>query len=347
MQRGLHDFQLIESRNIVVKSGKQRIIFDPNKIHGSFQSRNTITCISHAHSDHTAGFQSALRKIVTPATLDIYRTIRKKPRNVHPIVPGDSISLEDGGLLKIQPAGHMLGAAQFLLERNGKRLVFTGDFNLSSSLTAEAANPIPCDVLLMEATYGRPDAVFPPREQVYSEIAEWVSQKLKAKQIPLFQVYAAGKAQEVIRILNTFLTIPVVVDSTIAKIAQVYQNHGIALGYLADNTPEGREVIAHGECAYLTSKRNQQPRALNGRKFARAVTTGWAKIFPMKNVDKSFVLSAHADFQQLVDYVKIAKPLAAFITTGNRVTFGAVLEKLNIKQLVPQRRPQMELVDFL
>jgi len=312
MQSDLSDFQLIESPNIVVKAGKQRLVFDPNKTLSNLHSKNNITCISHAHSDHTAGFQSALRKIVTPATLDIYRTIRKKPHNVQPIVPGASISLEDTGSLSIQLAGHMLGAAQFILERNGKRLVFTGDFNLSSSLTTEG-----------------------------------VSQKLKTKQIPLFQVYAAGKAQEVIRILNTFLTIPVVVDSTIAKIAQVYQNHGIPLGYLADNTPEGQEVITHGECAYLTSKRNQQPRTLRGRKFARAVTTGWAKLFPMKNVDKSFVLSAHADFQQLVDYVKIAKPRSVFVTTGNRVTFGAVLEKLNIKQLVPQRRPQMELVDFI
>jgi Cft2 family RNA processing exonuclease len=347
MQSGSSDFQLIDSPNVVVKAGKQRLLFDPRKIQGGLHSRNSLTCISHAHSDHTAGFQSALRKIVTPATLDIYHTFRKKPRHVQPILPGDSISLEDAGLLRIQPAGHMLGAAQFILERNGKRLVFTGDFNLSSSLTAEAAIPIPCDVLLMEATYGRPDAVFPPREQVYSEIAEWVSQKLKANEIPLFHVYAAGKAQEVIRILNTFLTIPVVVDSTIAKIAQVYKNHGIPLSYLAENTPEGREVVTRGECAYLTSKRNQQPRLLQKRKFARAVTTGWAQLFPMKNVDKSFVLSAHADFQQLVDYVKVAKPRAVFITTGNRVTFGAVLEKLKIKQLIPQHRPQMELVDFL
>jgi len=234
MLSGSSDFQLIESPNIVVKAGKQRLVFDPNKTLSSLHTKNSLTCISHAHSDHTAGFQSTLRKIVTPATLDIYSAIRKKPHNVQQITQGDSISVEDAGSLSVQPAGHMLGAAQFILERNGKRLVFTGDFNLSSSLTTDAATPIPCDVLLMEATYGRPDALFPPREQVYSEIAEWVSQKLKARHTPLFQVYASGKAQEVIRILNTFLTIPVVVDSTIAKIAQVYENHGISLGYLQD-----------------------------------------------------------------------------------------------------------------
>jgi len=121
MHSSSSDFQLIESPNVVVKAGQQRLAFDPNKIHSSLRSGNTITCISHAHSDHIAGFQSALRKIVTPATLDIYRTIRKKPRNVQPIVPGDSILLEGAGSLRIQPAGHMLGAAQFILERNEKR----------------------------------------------------------------------------------------------------------------------------------------------------------------------------------------------------------------------------------
>ncbi|MFX0170163.1 MAG: MBL fold metallo-hydrolase [Candidatus Hodarchaeota archaeon] len=347
MQGSLPDFQLIESRNIVVKAGSQRIIFDPNKVHSRWRSERTLACISHAHSDHTVGFQSALPKIATPATLDIYQALRGHSHNVQPIFPGDSISLMDGGSLHIKPAGHMLGAAQFVLERKEARLVYTGDFNLSSSLTIEGAIPIPCDVLLMEATYGRPDAVFPPREKVYSEIAEWTSQELKARRIPAFQVYAAGKAQEVIRILNTLLTIPVVVDSTIAKIGKVYQNHKIPLEFLDENTPEGREVIKQGGHAYLTSKKIQQPRTFSGHKYTRAVTTGWAKLFPMKNVNKSFVLSAHADFHQLVEYLNEAQPHAVFITCGDRVTFGAVLEKLNIKQIIPQRRRQLDLSDFI
>ena len=199
----------------------------------------------------------------------------------------------------------------------------------------------------MEATYGRPDAVFPPREKVYSEIAEWTSRELKAGRIPAFQVYAAGKAQEVIRIINTLLTVPVIVDSTIAKVAKVYQHHKIPLDFLDENTVEGREVIKQGGYAYLTSRKIQIPRTLSGRKYARAVTTGWAKLFPMKYADKSFILSAHADFQQLVEYLKEAKPRAVFLTCGDRVTFGAVLDKLNVKQIVPQRRRQLDLSDFI
>jgi hypothetical protein len=67
----------------------------------------------------------------------------------------------------------------------------------------------------------------------------------------------------------------------------------------------------------------------------------------MKKYDKSFILSAHADFQQLVDYVTQTQPRAVHLTCGNTVTFGAVLEKLNIKQIVPKQRKQLELSDFL
>ena len=347
MQRPPSDFKLISSRNILIRAGKQQLLFDPTKIHRHWVSQNTIACISHAHADHIAGFRSSIQKIVTPETLELYKALATTPRKVQPIVPGQSLPLTGEGSIQIHPAGHMLGAAQFVIERNGARLVYTGDFNLRSSMTAKGANPLPCDVLLMEATYGRPDAVFPPREQVYSEIAEWTSHELKAQKIPAFQVYATGKAQEVIRIVNTFLTTPVVVDPTIAKVSKVYQQHGIPLEFFDERTDEGREVMRQGGYVYLSSKRMNQTRSLSGHQFSRAVTTGWAKLFPMKKVDKAFILSAHADFQQLVQYIEIAKPRSVYLTCGDTVTFGAVLEKLNVKQIIPQRRRQLELSDFL
>lgn len=341
------DFKLMSFRNLVIAAGKQRLLFDPTKIHSKWQSTNTIACISHAHSDHIAAFRSGLQKITTPATLDIYKVISRTPRKVQPIVPGKKIPLIDGGSLQIHPAGHMLGAAQFVLERNGARLVYTGDFNLHSSLTAKGAKPIPCDVLLMEATYGRPDAVFPPREQVYSEIAEWTSRQLKTGNIPAFQVYATGKAQEIIRVINTYLTVPVVVDSTIAKVSKIYKQYEIPLEFFSERTEAGQEIMRQGGYVYLSSKIPKHAKTRFGYRYIRAATTGWAKIFQLKKVDKSFVLSAHADFHQLVQYVETAQPRAVYLTCGDTVTFGAVLDKMNVKQLVPQQRRQLELSDFL
>jgi Cft2 family RNA processing exonuclease len=347
MQSPFADFQLIKSRNIAIRVGDRRLLFDPTRIHASWRSPQTTICISHAHFDHIAGFKSNAHKIVTPETLEIYKSIIGKPTNVHTIQPGKSHAFDDGGTIQLHPAGHMLGATQFVVEKNGTRLVYTGDFNLQSTMTAQGAQPIPCDVLLMEATYGRPDAVFPPREQVYVEIADWVSQELKSGKIPVFRVYATGKAQEIIRIINTFLTVPVIVEPTIAKISKVYQDFKIPLEFFNEWSDEGREIMRQGGYVYLSSKNHPHSKSSSGHPISRAVASGWAKIFPMKKFDKSFILSAHADFQQLVDYVTKAQPHAVFLTCGNIITFGAVLDKLNIKRIVPRRRRQLELFDFL
>ncbi|MFX1565153.1 MAG: MBL fold metallo-hydrolase [Promethearchaeota archaeon] len=347
MKGPYEDFQLIESRNIAIRAGIQRLLFDPEKILKRWRTPQTTICISHAHSDHIAGFKSNIRKIVTPETLEIYKSLAGKSPNVHTIHLGKQFTSNDGVSIQLQPAGHMLGAVQFIVERNGARLVYTGDFNLQSTMTANGAKPIPCDVLLMEATYGRPDAVFPPREQVYTEIVEWISQELKEGKIPVFRVYATGKAQEIIRIINTFLTVPVIVESTIAKISKVYQQNNIPLNFFDQQSDEAREIIRQGSFVYLTSGNLSDARSQFAHPITKAVATGWARIFPMKKFDKSFVLSAHADFHQLIDYVKQAKPRAVYLTCGNTVTFGAVLEKLNIKQIVPTSRRQLELSDFI
>ncbi|MFX1510022.1 MAG: MBL fold metallo-hydrolase [Promethearchaeota archaeon] len=347
MRSPFADFQVIKSRSIAIRAGDQRLLFDPIKVLNRWRSPKTTICISHAHADHITGFKTNIRKIVTPQTLEIYKSLAGKPSHVHTIQPNQLYSFDDGVSIKLEPAGHMLGAVQFVVEKNGTRLVYTGDFNMQPTMTAEGANPIPCDVLLMEATYGRPDAVFPPREQVYGEIAEWISQELKQRKVPVFRVYATGKAQEIIRIINTFLTVPVIVEPTIAKISQVYQQNAIPLNFFSEKSREGREIIRQGGFAYLTSDSAPITKSRFAHPVSRAVATGWAKIFPMKKFDKSFVLSAHADFHQLVDYVKKAQPRAVHLTCGNTVTFGAVLEKLNVKQVEPKHRKQLELSDFL
>ena len=340
-------FLLLDFQDIVVAAGSHRILFDPSRSHQDKHASDRIACISHAHSDHTAGFSSSIQKVATQVTTDIHEALGGRPHHVLPVAPGQPIALGEDGSLQVYPAGHMLGAVQFVAEWNGSRLVYTGDFNLAPTLLTEGATPQPCDVLLMEATYGRPGAVFPPREAVYAEMVEWTSHVLKAKKIPTFQVYAVGKAQEIIRLINTYLTVPVVVDDPVGKVSDVYRRHNMPLEYLAAHTKAGRETIRQGSYVYVTSRRFDRQKLPGNQRFLRAAATGWAHFYQIRTVDKAFVLSAHADFSELVRYVQEAKPKAVYVTCGDRTTFGAVLEKLHVKQLIPERNRQLELSDFV
>ncbi len=347
MPESLSNFELLGHKDIIIAAGQRRFLFDPIKIPQHLSKDKSIICVSHAHSDHTASLCSSIAKYVTPVTLDIYKALGGQTIRANTINLGDTIQLTDDLTLTAFSAGHMLGAAQFAIERNGTRLVYTGDFNLNPMLTASEAESQLCDILLIEATYGRPEAKFPPREQVYSEIVEWISHELKKSKIPTFQVYATGKAQEIICLINKYLTVPVIVDPNIAKVSEVYRSHNVPLEYYPINSKTGKEIIRDGGFVYLSSHRVNRQQIPFHHRIIRAVATGWAKIFPMKNVDKAFVLSAHADFHQLIKYVQEAKPKAVYLTHGDTITFGAILDKLHIKQVKPYLRKQLHLSDFL
>src|SRR5271165_2773322 len=98
--------------------------------------------------------------------------------------------------LTLFSAGHVLGSAQLMIEGESGSFVYTGDFKLEPSYTAEAPEVKRCDVLLMECTYGRPHYVFPPRADVANAMVAWARAALEDGTVPIFFAYSLGKAQE-------------------------------------------------------------------------------------------------------------------------------------------------------
>ena len=54
------------------------------------------------------------------------------------------------------PAGHVLGAAQVLMEYGGSRAVVSGDYKRQPDPTCAPFEPVACDVFVTEATFGLP-----------------------------------------------------------------------------------------------------------------------------------------------------------------------------------------------
>jgi Cft2 family RNA processing exonuclease len=114
--------------------------------------------ISHAHSDHIGRHELAF---CTPATAQLYQH-RMGPRRVKDMPY--RLTLEwDGMRLTTYPAGHIFGSAMLLAEEDGQSLLYTGDFKLGESATAERAEPPRADILVMESTFGHPQYRLPPR----------------------------------------------------------------------------------------------------------------------------------------------------------------------------------------
>ena len=100
------------------------------------------------------------------------------------------------------PAGHVFGSAMLHVAGPQGTLLYTGDFKLRPSATAEPRRPPRVDVLVMESTYGEPRYRLPPRDEAIAQLVGIVQRTLEAGRTPVVHAYVLGKAQEVTRILS-------------------------------------------------------------------------------------------------------------------------------------------------
>ena len=99
------------------------------------QVSRDIAVVSHAHSDH---IQSHGFTLSTPATAALMRHRLGRRGRCRPLPFGRRTEFP-GFALTLFPAGHVLGSAQALVEVDGVRLLYSGDFKLRRQRSAEVS----------------------------------------------------------------------------------------------------------------------------------------------------------------------------------------------------------------
>ncbi len=274
---------------------------------GLDSSHGEINFLSHAHSDHTNGLRRLEQIISTNETIEL--AALKAKSTTHPST-------------KMIDAGHILGARQLVIEGDGVKTIYTGDFCTKPTIFGFKADLPQCDHLIMEATYGDPAYVMPPIEEVHDQIGKWLSSNPSSNL--LFGCYELGKAQEVIKILNEFGVAPAVTEKT-DRFCSVYEKYGLPLERVVVGSDEGEEVMSRPFAAIVPmSKAKRYFAARMAEAFQRktlcAVVTGWALHYRF-NTDNAFALSDHADFNDLVYFIEQsgAKKIDFFCGDGSKV----------------------------
>lgn len=130
-------------------------------------------------------------------------------------------------------AGHVLGAAMFLIEIAGVRLLYTGDYSREEDrhLMAAETPAVKPEVLICESTYGV--AMHQPRAERELRFTSLVHEVVKRGGRCLIPVFALGRAQELLLILDEYWQahpelhpIPIYYASPMAnKCMAVYQTY--------------------------------------------------------------------------------------------------------------------------
>ncbi|XP_061385325.1 uncharacterized protein LOC133320744 [Danaus plexippus] len=118
---------------------------------------------------------------------------------------GQTLKFTDCGIsVTCLSAGHVLGACMFIVQIDGVRVLYTGDFSCEVDRHVPVADipTIPIDVLISESTYGI--RVHEPRDQREKRFLKSVDDIISRKGKCLMPVFALGRAQELMFILDEY-----------------------------------------------------------------------------------------------------------------------------------------------
>ncbi len=282
--------------------------------------------ISHAHSDHIELHREI---IVSPATSQLMRARLSGEWLEHVLPFHQPLELSRGEMqceITLLPAGHIFGSAMSLIRAGSESLLYTGDFKLREGLSAERCEPRHADILIMETTYGRPQYQFPPSNEVIQGVIRFCREALDNDETPVLLGYSLGKSQELLCGLGE-AGLPLMLHGTVHRLTKIYEQFGQCFPpyerYEA-GAAQGKVLLCSPSVAGSAMLRNLGRTRL-------AVLTGWA-VDPncrfRYQAHAAFPLSDHADFPDLLEFVKQVAPKKIYTLHGFAAEFAQTLRDL-------------------
>jgi putative mRNA 3-end processing factor len=294
--------------------------------------------VSHAHSDHLGAHDEVL---LTEATAALMRA-RIGGRRIERALAYGAATQLNGAVVRLLPAGHITGSAQIHLETEAGSLLYTGDFKLRGSRSAEACQWREADTLVMETTFGLPKYRMPPTRQVEEEVVHFCRESLEAGLTPVLFAYSLGKAQEAVWMLLEN-GLPPMLHSATYKMTEICRSllPEFPGGYLPWDAARaaGRVLLLPPGRAARTLLQKLGP-------TRTAVLTGWA-LDPGARFrygsDAAFAWSDHADYPDLLRYVELVQPKRVLTLHGFAAAFAADLRSRGIEAWALSQENQLEL----
>jgi len=329
---------------IEVLGGDFACHLDPRSLMTKDLLPNGVFCTSHAHSDHIPTKYERKGENRVMGTEFTRRFISE--------VKGKTLLPQEHPGVSMLNAGHVTGSVMFEMDM-GKKVLYTGDFCTRDRFRIEGAKPRKVDYLLMEATYGKPEYVFPPTDGMFKIMRDWIEDSLSQNySVVLFTSSNLGKTHELIHALKDFGPH---VHGTISGTSRILQKCGLDLDYIDDDgcDPDGPFVLIGANSSQAFADIMQRHKGV--RKMRKASVTGWAvgrhdsvSRSRRYGMDEAFAISDHSDYNELIKFVKDCSPEKVFLEHGYSVELAEHIRKeLGIEACpVPNPKGQQSLMNY-
>lgn len=203
--------------------------------------------LSHSHLDHcgmvpVVGRRNVTDLVTTPVTSDVANILLEdsikvskqegypQPFSKHDIraMNRSTVTAEHGdarmtGQLEtaVHPAGHIPGSSMFEVV-NHRTVLFTGDLQTIDTRLMQGAEPVACDILVIESTYaGRSH---PDRSETERAFLGKVQEVVERGGLALVPCFAVARTQEILMVLSE-TGLDVRVDGMGREVSRTYLRH--------------------------------------------------------------------------------------------------------------------------
>ncbi|MBO1519156.1 MBL fold metallo-hydrolase RNA specificity domain-containing protein [Oceanisphaera pacifica] len=304
--------------------------------------------VTHVHVDHVgripylllAGFTGPIfctepSAILLPAMLEdalkfsakhsksvAKQVLKQMQRQIRPL-PFDQWQALLGTEIKFrfQQAGHILGSAYVECDAAGKRVIFSGDLGAEDSpLIVNTTPPSPCDVLILESTYG--DREHPSRVDRRLRLKSEIEQSFVDQGLVLIPAFSLGRTQDLLYELESIIH-----DFGQDKVAEHLPWHELEI--IVDSPLAANITRLYGDLKYHWNQ-DAQDLLKQGRH---------PLIFPQLTV-----IDGHEDHLLCLENVLKSDKPAVVIAGSGMCAGGRVVNYL--KELLPDARHHILFVGF-
>jgi putative mRNA 3-end processing factor len=298
----LDDFLYFDANGLYCKYGGFYI--DP-------QQSVAQAVISHAHADHAVAGNNDV--YCTDATAAFMRLrYGKNAAKEFTIAAYYQPFIIGGVQITLIPAGHILGSAQILMEYQGTKYIYTGDYKLQPDATCEPVEWVKTDVLITESTFANPGIIHP---DPVIEIKKLNDIKINI----LLGAYGLGKSQRLIKLINDHAPQKtILVHHRIMPLNTVYEKMGYSPGKYQLYS---RKLMKNQqEYVYIVPPFTFDS-YLRATGVKRLFASGWKNL--QVNQNDTLFISDHVDWNDILQAIEHTQPQQVWTLHGD----GSYLRK--------------------
>lgn len=272
--------------------------------------------ISHGHGDHARWGHNYY--LCTQAAAPVIRhRLSIYDERIAEVAFGEVIHI-NGVQFSFHPAGHIPGSAQIRVEYKGEVWVFSGDYKIQGDNLSEPFEALRCDTFITESTFGLPVFNWKSQQEVFGDMHSWWRKNQAEGKVSVIAGYTLGKSQRILRNLDPAIG-KIYVHGAVDNINQIMRRQGIALPETLRVTKESQKKDFEGAMVICPPSAVGSPWIRRFLPYSLGIASGWMNLRGTRRrrgADRGFVLSDHADWNELNSTIKATTAERIFVTHG-------------------------------